>query len=145
MQRASIELTPAGKGLSELRRQFSLSLRILMAVVGVVLLIACANLANLLLARAASRQKEFAVRLSVGAGRLRLIRQSFTESLLVASLGGLVRVALAWWGSRLLILMASAGSEPLPLDVTPNSRILGFTLLASLISAGYKARSLKCK
>ncbi|HKQ08473.1 MAG TPA: ABC transporter permease, partial [Blastocatellia bacterium] len=135
IERASIELTPAGKGVSELRREFSLSLRILMAVVGVVLLIACANIANLLLARAANRRREFAVRMAMGAGRIRLIRQLLTESILLAGLGGGAGVLLAWWGSRMLIGMASSSAEPLPLDVTPNMRILGFTLLASLLSA----------
>jgi predicted permease len=135
IQRAYIELTPAARGISKLRGAFSTSLQILMAVVGVVLLIACANVANLLLARAASRQKEFAVRLALGAGRTRLIRQLLTESVLLAGLGAAAGIFLAWLGSRLLVLMAGAGSDPLPLDVTPNARILGFTLLTSLLSA----------
>lgn len=133
--KARVELTSAGRGLSEIRQQFSLSLRILMAVVVVVLLIACANVANLLLARTTARQKEFAARLAIGAGRVRLVRQLFTESLLLASLGGIAGVVLAWWGSRLLVLMASSGPQALPLDVRPNLRILAFTLLGSLISA----------
>ena len=135
IQRANIELTPADKGLPGLRLRFSLSLRILMAVVGVVLLIACANVANLLLARAAARQKEFAVRLAVGAVRRRLIRQLLTESLLLVGLGAVAGIVLAWRLSRMLLLMASPGPEALPLDLTPNVRVLGVTLVASLLSA----------
>jgi predicted permease len=135
IQRANIELTPADKGLPGLRLRFKVMLRILMAVVGVVLLIACANVANLLMARAAGRQKEFAVRLAVGAGRARLIRQLLTESLLLAGLGAAAGIVLAWRLSRMLLLMASPGPEALPLDLTPNFRVLGFTLVVSMLSA----------
>jgi predicted permease len=135
MQSATIELTPMRRGLSTVREQFSLSLKVLMAVVGLVLLIASANVANLLLAQGAARGREFAVRLAVGARRARLVRQLFTESALLALFGGLVGVGLSWWGSRLLLLMASDGPEALPLDVTPNVRVLGFTFGISVLCA----------
>jgi predicted permease len=135
IQKASIELTPMGKGLSILREQFSLSLKVLMGVVALVLLIASANVANLLLAHGTARSREFAVRLAVGAGRMRLVRQLFTESALLALLGGVAGVGLAWWGSRLLLLMASDGPQALPIDVTPNLRVLGFTIGVSLLCA----------
>ena len=135
IQKAYIELTPVSRGLSTLRTQFSLSLRVLMGVVALVLLIASVNVANLLLAHGAARSREFAVRIAVGAGRIRLVRQLLTESVLLAMLGGLAGVAFAWWGSRLLLIMASDGPEALPIDVNPNVRVLGFTIGVSLLCA----------
>ena len=135
MRSATVELTSVRRGLSDLRKQFSLSLKILMAVVGLVLLIACANVANILLANGAARRKEFAIRLAVGAGRTRLTRQLLTESLLIAIVGGIAGVLIAWWGSRTLLLMASDGPDAVPINVTPNGRILTFTVVASLLSA----------
>jgi len=135
IQNAKVELTSVSRGLSDLRAQFSVSLKVLMGVVALVLLIASANVANLLLAHGAARQREFAVRLAVGAARIRLVRQLFTESAVLALLGGMAGVALAWWGSRLLLLMASDGPEAVPVDVTPNIRILGFTIGVSALCA----------
>lgn len=135
IERASIELTSVGRGLSELRRQFSLSLKVLMAVVILVLLIACGNVANILFAQATARTKEFAVRLAVGARRARVIRQLLVESLMIAGIGGLLGTIIAFWGSRMLLLMASDGPEAIPVNVNPDARILGFTLTVSVLSA----------
>ena len=135
IQRAGVELTPLNRGLATLRTQFSLSLKVLMGVVALVLLIASANVANLLLAHGTSRQREFAVRIAVGAGRVRLIRQLFTESALLALVGVAAGVAFAWWGSSLLLLLASDGPQALPINVTPNLRVLGFTLGVSALCA----------
>ena len=135
LQRAHIELTPAARGLSRLRRGASLPLQILMAVVGLVLLIACANIANLLLARAAAREREIAVRMSLGAGRARLIRQMLTENLLLALSGGALGVMFAWRAGNGLLAMMPHGSEPLPLDVAPDARVLAFTFIISMATA----------
>lgn len=135
IQQARIELTPAGRGLSALRKEFSLPLKILMVVVGVVLLIACANIANLLMARATARQQEFTVRVALGASPARIGRQLLTESLLLALAGGAAGVLVGSWGSSALVAMVSTGAQALPINVEPDMRVLGFTLIVSIVSA----------
>jgi predicted permease len=135
LRRAYVKLTPAARGRSPLRFEFSLPLKILMVVVGLVLLIACANIANLLLARATTRRREMAVRMAIGAGRSRLIRQMLTESLLMALFGGALGIAFAWWASEVLLAMVSAGPQRLPLNVAPDAHVLLFTFLVSLGTA----------
>jgi predicted permease len=131
---ATIRVSDGSQGLSGFRERFSLPLRILAGVVGVVLLIACANVSCLLLARATARRREVAIRLAIGAGRRRLVRQFLTESALVASLGGALGLLLAWWGSRVLLVLASSDGAPIPIDVAPNLRTLTFTMIVSLTS-----------
>jgi predicted permease len=129
-----IEIDPAGKGLDTLRHEYSLPLKILMLAVGLVLLISCANLANLLLARASSRRREFAVRLAMGASRLRLVRQVLAESVLLVSLGGLCGLLVARWSDSLLVNFISTGRDRLFLSLQLDGRLLLFTLGLSLLT-----------
>jgi predicted permease len=122
-------VTGAAMGFSPLRNDFSTGLIVLMCMVGLVLLIACANVANLLIARAFMRQKELAVRLSLGASRARLVRQMLVESGVLSALGGIAGIALAVALTRTLLALVPTNGQPLSISARPDLRILGFAVL----------------
>jgi predicted permease len=130
-----VALQPGAQGQSRLRNQMSQPLLVLMIVVGFVLLIACANVANLLLARAAGRRREIAVRLAVGASRSRLIRQLLVESTLLSVAGAALGMVLALYGAEALMSYApNSGWNAAHLDLSPDSRVLGFTVAVALLT-----------
>ncbi|MGA3024017.1 MAG: ABC transporter permease [Bryobacteraceae bacterium] len=130
--KATIDVLSAATGRSYLRYQMSRPLEVLMAIVGLVLLIACGNVANLLLVRAAGRQREIAIRLALGAGRWQIMRQLLVESVLLALTGGAVGVAIAWAGAKALLGFLPQDSVPLGLTATPDGRILLFNFAVAL-------------
>ena len=125
---------PAGSGVSSLRKQYEQPLFLLLGIAGLVLLIACANLANLTLARASTREREMAIRLAIGAGRGRLIRQLLAESFLLTMIGAGFGAALARWLSRGLVQFLSTGDNPLFLDLKPDWRVLAFTAAVAVLT-----------
>jgi predicted permease len=127
-------LSPAERGTSGLRTAYSEPLGVLMGMVGLVLLIACVNVANLLIARGVARRRELAIRLSIGAGRLRLVRQLLTESFLLATAGGVLALVLAMWGTTAIVAILKGGNSPIVIDVNPNGRVMAFTFAVSLLT-----------
>jgi putative ABC transport system permease protein len=138
MRQLKFAVEPAGAGLStSLRNQFAKPLLALMAVVGLLLLIACINLANMLLARGAARRHEMAVRVALGAGRFRLMRQVLTESLLLSAAGGLLGIFLAYSGAGALVRIMTSGrliGPPINIQVQPDTQVLLFTCGVALLT-----------
>jgi predicted permease len=132
--RRSFSLRPANTGFSDTGSQYRTALFTLMVVVGLVLLVACANIANLLLARAAARQREISIRMAIGAARRRVMRQLMSESLLLSIMGAVGGLLFAVWGSRLLVRFLSKAGSELQLDTTPDLRALAFTMGVAVLT-----------
>jgi predicted permease len=131
---APLQAFDAATGVSGLRTRYATSLTVLLSIAGLVLLIACANLANLMLARASARAREIAVRLAIGASRARVFRQLIAESLLLAGIGGLSGVGLALVLSRVLVSILTSDGGPWTLDLALDWRLVGFTLALAIVT-----------
>jgi predicted permease len=132
MLRTHLTLEPGQRGLANLRQQFEQPLLLLMAMAAIVLLITCANIANLLLARATARHHALAVQLSIGASRTRIIQQMLAECMLLSTGGGVLGIAVAYWCTSVLPRWASEGTAAIPLNLTPDARILIFSVVVSV-------------
>jgi predicted permease len=134
LPRAHLVLTPGGAGIQAMQAEYASHLKLLMWTAGLVLLIACANIANLLLARGMGRKAEMSVRTALGAGRTRIVRQLLTESLLLAGLGGFAGIALTYGGTQILLALAFPDSKGLPIHASPSLAVLAFACGLSLVT-----------
>ena len=132
--RQHVVLAPAGGGIQKLQQQTGTGLRLMMILSTIVLLIACANVANLLLARCTALRADVAVRMALGASRSRVIRQIFTESLLLSLIGGAAGLAIAYAGSHMMLTLAFPGAKNMPVQAAPSSGVLAFTFFVSLLT-----------
>src|SRR4029077_11697643 len=132
---STLSADPGAQGENNMRRQYARSLYILMGLVGLVLVAACANVANLLLARGAARRREIAMRLALGAGRGRIVAQLLVEALLLASIGAAIGTAFALWGRTLLLALRPFGNAAVVLDLPLDARVLGFTIASAAATA----------
>ncbi|HEV2697498.1 MAG TPA: ABC transporter permease [Terriglobales bacterium] len=134
LAKVHVVLTPGGGGIQELQEQYASNLHLLMAISGLVLLIACANIANLLLARGMGRKAEISVRTALGAMRGRIVRQLLTESVVLAGMSGLVGLAVAYAGARMLLMLAFSQTQNVPIDASPSAPVLAFACGLSLLT-----------
>jgi predicted permease len=134
LAKQNIKVVPAGAGVGVMKENYADSLHILLAVCCLVLLIACANIANLLLARGTARRAQTAVRLALGANRRRLIRQSLTESIVLSVLGGIAGLGVAYLGVKAIVALAFHGAKYVPIDAAPSLPVLGFAFALSLLT-----------
>src|SRR4030095_8504646 len=134
LPKQTLTVVPAGAGVGIMKEQYGRSLQILLAVCGLVLLIACANVANLLLARGVARRGQTAIRLAMGASRRRIVTQALVESVLLAVGGGIAGLFVAVGAARLLLALAFAGTTFLPVDTRPAPLVLGFAFGLALLT-----------
>ena len=133
-EKTHVVLTPGGAGIQDLREQYESNLQLLMGASALILLIACANIANLLLVRGMQRKLEISLRVTLGAARNRVVRQLLTESVVLAGLGGIAGLAVAYWGAQVLRKLAFPGADAITLDARPSIAVLGFACGLSLLT-----------
>lgn len=134
LPKVHVVLTPGGAGIQTMQEEYASHLHLLMWIAGLVLLIACANIANLLLVRGMARRTEMSVRTALGAMRGRIVRQLLTESILLAGMGGFIGLAVAYAGTHMLLMLAFPGAQNVPIEASPSLEVIGFAFAISMLT-----------